>query len=129
MAGFLNHYPPYPVNGLNMPPRTADMFSPMVAPPYGKSQDFNFIFRHERTHALWLIRVAIVLTHYGNDNSNEFAVTRRIVFSEEGSFLLCLSCVKYFERSLKPPFVSSIFVYLMCFLVKRDLPDVWIENP
>ncbi|KAL9957626.1 hypothetical protein ACROYT_G034546 [Oculina patagonica] len=35
MAGFLNHYPPYPVNGLNMPPRTADMFSPMVAPPYG----------------------------------------------------------------------------------------------
>lgn len=40
MAGFLNHYPPYPVNGLNMPPRTADMFSPMVAPPYGKPPVF-----------------------------------------------------------------------------------------
>ncbi|KAK2554309.1 Homeobox protein otx5-B [Acropora cervicornis] len=38
MAGFLNHYPPYPVNGLNMPPRSADMFSPMVAPPYGEKK-------------------------------------------------------------------------------------------
>lgn len=42
MAGFLNHYPPYPVNGLNMPPRSADMFSPMVAPPYGKTTVFIF---------------------------------------------------------------------------------------
>lgn len=42
MAGFLNHYPPYPVNGLNMPPRTADMFSPMVAPPYGELSVFIF---------------------------------------------------------------------------------------
>lgn len=61
MAGFLNHYPPYPVN---MPPRTADMFSPMVAPPYGKSEDLNFIFRHERTHARYVVGVAIVQWQY-----------------------------------------------------------------
>jgi hypothetical protein len=38
MAGFLNNYPGCPLGGLNMPPRSADMYNPMVAgPPYGRS--------------------------------------------------------------------------------------------
>lgn len=50
-----------------------------------------------------------------NDNMNYFVMIRRIVFLEEGSFFLFLSCVKYFERFLKLLFVSLILVCLVCF--------------
>lgn len=37
MAGLFNNYPGYSLGGLNIPPRSAEMYSPMVAgPPYGK---------------------------------------------------------------------------------------------
>jgi len=47
MAGLFNNYPGYSLGGLNIPPRSADMFNPMVGgPPYGKKQFYLFTGRN-----------------------------------------------------------------------------------
>ncbi|KAK3752412.1 hypothetical protein QZH41_008614, partial [Actinostola sp. cb2023] len=46
MAGLFNNYPGYPLGGLNIPPRSAELYNPMVAgPPYGYTRKQ----RRERT--------------------------------------------------------------------------------